>query len=290
LSGTIRSILSNLLPGSSQVYSDAVKNITSTPAQRDSWGERELASRSIAAQTKQAFAGQRLAAALPGNKPPAPIVGPTPANLFTFQSQKSAGEGPGLPQGSYTDGRVTYIPQPSDGDGSGGGRPTPPSPLPPSGKENKPEKYSDEGLALSAEFFGALAARRRAADEALQMAMEQEKTQTERLNLAATTARTQVTREFRNLSEDMMRMLAGRGTARAPIAAGRGARRLQTAKDERFGQISQTLADEISALGQMVQMAESAQRAELARIAQDEALARTQPAGLLPAAAAFGGN
>jgi hypothetical protein len=163
--------------------------------------------------------------------------------------------------------------------------------LPPApSEENKPEKYSDEGLALSAEFFGALAARRRAADETLQMAMEQEKTQSERLNLAATTARTQLTREFRNLSEDMMRMLAGRGTARAPMIAGRGARRLQTTKDERFGQISQTLADEISALGQMVQVAENAQRAELARISQDEALARTQPSGLLPASAAFGGN
>lgn len=288
MSGTIRSILSNLLPGSSQVYSDAVKGTTSTPARRDSWGERELASRSIAAQTKQAFAGQRLAAALPGSKPPAPIVGPTPANLFTFQSQKSAGEGPGLPLGSYTDGRVTYIPETPRG---GGGGEDPPPPLPPApSEENKPEKYSDEGLALSAEFFGALAARRRAADETLQMAMEQEKTQSERLNLAATTARTQLTREFRNLSEDMMRMLAGRGTARAPMIAGRGARRLQTTKDERFGQISQTLADEISALGQMVQVAENAQRAELARISQDEALARTQPSGLLPASAAFGGN
>ena len=279
MSGPIRSILSNLLPGSSQVYSDVVKNTTSTPAQRDSWGERELASRSIAAQTKQAFAGQRLAAALPGNKPPAPIVGPTPANLFTFQSQASQGEGPIAPYDLTTSGS-------GDGGGGGGGLPDPTAPR----EEEQVEKYSDEGLALSAEFFGALAARRQAADEALQLAIEQEKTQTDRLNLAATTARTQTTQEFRNLSEDMMRMLAGRGTARAPMTAGRGARRFQTAKDEKFGQISQTLADEISALGQMVQLAQNAHSAELARIAQEEALARTQVGGLLPASAAVGGN
>jgi hypothetical protein len=153
----------------------------------------------------------------------------------------------------------------------------------------EPSAYSTEGLALSAEFFGALAARRRAADEQLQMALEREQTQTQRLNLAATTAREQTTREFRNLSEDLMQMLGGRGLARAPRFAGRGARRLQTVKDEKFGQISQTLSDEISALQEMVQMAQNARNTELARISQEEALAKTQVAGLLPAAAAFGG-
>ena len=156
-------------------------------------------------------------------------------------------------------------------------------------KDEKPGTYSDEGAALTAELMGALAARRRAADEELQLAMERERTQTARLQLAATTAREQTTREFRNLSEDMMRMLAGRGTARAPMVAGRGARRLQMQKDERFGQISQTLADEISALQEMVQMAERARNNEIARISQDEALARTAPQLLLPASGAFGG-
>lgn len=156
-------------------------------------------------------------------------------------------------------------------------------------KDEKPATYPDEGAALTAELMGALAARRRTADEELQLAMERERTQTDRLNLAATTAREQTIREFRNLSEDMMRMLAGRGTARAPMVVGRGARRLQMQKDERFGQISQTLADEISALQEMVQMAERARNNEIARIAQDEALARTAPQLLLPASGAFGG-
>jgi len=170
------------------------------------------------------------------------------------------------------------------GGGGGGG-----SAASPKREPQEVPSYPTEGLALSAEFFGALAARRRAADEQLQMTMEREQTQTEKLKLAAATAREQTTREFRNLSEDLMQTLGGRGLARAPRFAGRGARRLQTVKDEKFGQISQTLADEISALQEMVQMAQNARNTELARISQEEALARTQVAGLLPAAAAFGG-
>jgi hypothetical protein len=179
---------------------------------------------------------------------------------------------------------------PSDGEG------TPRKVVPKGGdsegtrRDEKPGDYSDEGAALTAELFGQLAARRRAADEELQFAMEREKTQAERLQLAATTARTQVTREFRTLTEDMMRMLAGRGTARAPMVAGRGARRLQMQKDERFGQISQTLADEISALQEMVQLAERARSQTIAQISQEEALLRTAPQLLLPSAAAFGGR
>lgn len=179
---------------------------------------------------------------------------------------------------------------PSDGEG------TPREVIPKGGdsertrRDEQPGDYSDEGAALTAELFGQLAARRRAADEELQFAMEREKTQAERLQLAAQTARTQVTREFRTLTEDMMRMLAGRGTARAPMVAGRGARRLQMQKDERFGQISQTLADEISALQEMVQLAERARNQTIAQISQEEALLRTAPQLLLPSAAAFGGR
>jgi hypothetical protein len=157
-------------------------------------------------------------------------------------------------------------------------------------REEEQRRYSEQGAALTAELLGSLAARRRAADEELQFAMEREKTQSERLKLAATTAREQTTREFRTISEDMMRMLAGRGTARSPMVAGRGARRLQMQKDERFGRISQTLADEISALQEMVQMAERLRAQEISRISQEEALARTAPQLLLPAAAAFGGS
>ena len=282
MSGRVRTLLSNLanlrLPGSSQAYADALEGITNTspipkPAYTPPPG-------GTAAERAEAIRRERESAAQAIKILNYNANNPTMDKDYPFSSIYD------FPNAGYPD-------KPIEVGGNGNipdDVPVDKTPVDIRPREDeKPGKYSDEGLALSAEFFGALAARRRAADEALQMSMEQEKTQTERLNLAATTARTQLTREFRNLSEDMMRMLAGRGTARAPMVAGRGARRLQTAKDERFGQISQTLADEVSALGQMVQMAESAQRAELARIAQDEALAKTQPAGLLPASAAFGG-
>lgn len=159
-------------------------------------------------------------------------------------------------------------------DGGGGGSDSP----------GKPGEYSSEGSALSAEVFGALAERRRTVDEQLQRAMEQERFQTQRLQLAAQTARTQVAKEFRNLAEDLQMKLGGRGLATDPRFAGRGRRRLQMQESEKFGEISQTLADEISALQEMVQTVSDARDREMAKIAQDEALARTMPASLLPAA------
>lgn len=154
----------------------------------------------------------------------------------------------------------------------------------------EPGEYSSEGAALSAEVFGALAERRRTVDEQLQKAMEQERFQTQRLQLAAQTARTQVAREFRNLAEDLQMRLGGRGLATDPRFAGRGRRRLQMQQDEKFGEISQTLSDEISALQEMVQTVSDARDREMAKIAQDEALARTMPAALLPAALQYTSN
>lgn len=150
--------------------------------------------------------------------------------------------------------------------------------------DDKPNDYSEEGSALSAEVFGALAERRRTVDEQLQRAMEQERFQTQRLQLAAQTARTQVAREFRNLAEDLQMKLGGRGLATDPRFAARGRRRLQMQKSEKFGEISQTVSDEISALQEMVQTVSDARDRETAKIAQDEALVRTMPAALLPAA------
>lgn len=168
----------------------------------------------------------------------------------------------------------------SDGGEGGGGSDSLP----------EPDKYSEEGSALSAEVFGALAERRRTIDEQLQRAMEQERFQTQRLQLAAQTARTQVAREFRNLAEDLQMKLGGRGLATDPRFAGRGRRRLQMQESEKFGEISQTLSDEISALQEMVQTVSDARDREMAKIAQDEALARTMPSALLPAALQYTSN
>ena len=164
------------------------------------------------------------------------------------------------------------------------GNEPPPDDKPKPPADDKPNDYSEEGSALSAEVFGALAQRRRTVDEQLQKAMEQERFQTQRLQLAAQTARTQVAREFRNLAEDLQMKLGGRGLATDPRFAGRGRRRLQMQQDEKFGEISQTLSDEISALQEMVQTVSDARDREMAKIAQDEALARTMPAALFPAA------
>lgn len=149
--------------------------------------------------------------------------------------------------------------------------------------------YSEEGTALSAEVFGALAERRRLADEALQTALANEEYQANRLKLAAQVARDQATREFRTMSEDIQMALGGRGLATDPRYSGRQRRRLEMQKSERFGQISQTLADEISSLQEMVQAAETARDKELAKIAQEEALYRTNPSALIPASAAYSG-
>ena len=171
--------------------------------------------------------------------------------------------------------------------GADGNEPPPddkPKPLPDDKPDDKPDGYSEEGSALSAEVFGALAERRRTVDEQLQKSMEQERFQTQRLQLAAQTARTQVAQEFRSLAEDLQMKLGGRGLATDPRFAGRGRRRLQMQQDKKFGEISQTLSDEISALQEMVQTVSDARDREMAKIAQDEALARTMPAALLPAA------
>ena len=254
------------------------------------------------------YAGQ-VVAAPPGQTVPAVVPSPAPAPLGVTAPTPLHPDYPWSTQSTILAGGQGVIP----GKASGERTPTPDDPTPtpkprptggtsgdkPSGKpgdelgEGSPDDpvndYLEEGVALSAEMLGALAARRSAADQMLQQAMQREIDETKRLNLAAETARTQLTREFKNLTQDLMGMLGGRGLARSPLVAGRGLRRISEQREERFGAVSQTLSDEISALQEMVQAAENAHKAELARIAQDEAMAMTPVGGLLPAAGGFGG-
>jgi len=169
--------------------------------------------------------------------------------------------------------------------------PVPVEPFEPKPKDedssNDTPPYPPEGTALSAEVFGALAERRRVADETLQKAIVAEEYQTNRLKLAAEVAKQQTVRQFRVTAEEIQMKLGGRGLATDPRFSGRARRDLEMQKSERFGQISQTLADEISSLQEMVQTAETARDRELAKIAQEEALYRTKPSALIPASAAY---
>ena len=177
--------------------------------------------------------------------------------------------------------------QPGERRGSGGGEDAEPKPKKDDSSNTPP--YPPEGAALSAEVFGALAERRRLADEALQKAIATEEYQKNRLKLAAEVAKQQTVRQFRVTAEEIQMKLGGRGLATDPRFSGRARRDLEMQKSERFGQISQTLADEISSLQEMVQAAETARDRELAKIAQEEALYRTNPSALIPAAAAYTG-
>lgn len=181
--------------------------------------------------------------------------------------------------------------QPGPRRGSGGEEDAEPEPKPKPKSDDSSDTppYPPEGAALSAEVFGALAERRRLADEALQKAIATEEYQTNRLKLAAEVAKQQTVRQFRVTSEQIQMKLGGRGLATDPRFSGRARRDLEMQKSERFGQISQTLADEISSLQEMVQAAETARDRELAKIAQEEALYRTNPSALIPAAAAYTG-
>jgi len=146
-----------------------------------------------------------------------------------------------------------------------------------------PPVYPQTLPSLSAAQLGALAERRRLADERVKSA-EALKTRDEQL-LQASSLRQRQDAE-RNSKRDIrsfMTEAAGRGTARSPMVAGR---QLRTAGEDlrlKYGEIETRLSTEIMALQDMVARASEERNMELARIEQDKVNMQANLEAMFPA-------
>lgn len=235
--------------------------------------ERALQSKKRADFTRSFSA---LPSSLGGRPATAPTVGPTPANLFRSQSQASQGEGPGLPVGSFTDGRTTTIPKPAIPQfpkmdiGDFFGFSTSPFSLP-----QAPE-YSRVAKPLSADVLQAFGLRRSAVDEAYKTALAQEESGIGRFRASFEAAKQRLDNEASTASSRIARQLAGRGLARSPMVRGRQERELGQVVDDQLGEMKLNLSTEIEGLQQASENARLQRLNLMAQIEQEEALARSQ--------------
>lgn len=217
-----------------------------------------------------------------GGKPATPIAGPTSANLFRFQSQESQGQGPGLPVGTFTDGRTVTIPSPPD--------------YVPGGDENQfatdlrnlqPDPYPTVLPSLSEEQLGQLSERRRLADERLKRAQEEAKRKRGLLDASSERARKDAETLSRQTLEDFMRQAAGKGTARSPMVAGRQVRRAGEDLRLKYGEIDTRLSTEIMALQDLIADAEDKRSSTIAGIEQERVNMQADLERLFPASVMY---
>lgn len=217
-----------------------------------------------------------------GGRPATPIAGPTSANLFRSQSQESQGEGPGLPVGTFTDGRTVTIPSPPD--------------YVPGGDENQfatdlrnlqPDPYPTVLPSLSEEQLGQLSERRRLIDEKLKQAEAESERRTSLVEASAERSRQDAARTSRRSIEDFMRKAGGKGLARSPMVAGRAVRRSGEDLRLSYGEIDTKLSTEIMALQDLVSRAENERNIALAGIEQERVNMQADLGRLFPAASMY---
>ena len=155
-------------------------------------------------------------------------------------------------------------------------------------KDADPDPYPAVLPALSAGQLGALAERRRLADQRLKQAQTEKERGTALLEASAIRARESATRDSKRSIEDFMREAAGKSVARSPMVAGRFQRRAGEDLRLSYGEIDTRLSTEIAALQDMVSQAELARADELAGIEQEEVNMRADLERLFPAAGMYG--
>ena len=218
-----------------------------------------------------------------GGKPASSIAGPTSANLFRVQSQTSQGQGPGLPVGTFTDGRTVTIPTAPDYVPGAEDRivTTDPSEIP------KPDPYPTVLPSLSAAQLGQLAERRRLIDERLKQAEAESERRRSLVEASATRSRQSAERESQRSIQDFMREAAGSGLARSPMVAGRGVRRSGEDLRLEYGEIDTRLSTEIAALQDLVSQAENERSIGMSQIEQERVNMQADLDRLFPAASMY---
>lgn len=253
-----KNFVSNLLPGSSNVYGNALDNLVNPPL---SPAQQQAARNAFTQQVSN------LPPSL-GGKPLGPTIGPVNLNPPTPAPAPKPPTGGGKPP-------VNPNPKPL-GD-------TTISTTDPAGGK-KPKPYPTEPRPLSAAELGALADRRLAVDNAYQEALAARERGEGAARVSSLAQRQMIDDNFRDTSNDFLNILSGRGLARSPMFAGKGMKRLQKGREQEYGEVESGLASELSALEEMVNRARIERDMEMARISQDEAMMRSNPFDYLLAA------
>jgi hypothetical protein len=141
---------------------------------------------------------------------------------------------------------------------------------------------------LSAAQLGALAERRRLADQRLKQAKTEKERGEALLEASAIRARESATRDSRRSIEDFMRDAGGKGLARSPMVAGRFQRRAGEDLGLAYGEVDTRLSTEIAALQDMVSQAENARSEEIALIDQEQVNMQADLERLFPASGMYG--
>lgn len=147
-----------------------------------------------------------------------------------------------------------------------------------------PPVYPRTPAALPGYLLASYNQRREAANSDLQNALARAGRGRGRYNIGAQLQRDESKRTFNRSTEDMLREYGGEGVAKFGLTAGRSGRRLAEDYSTRLGEIDFELANNIQALEDMVREAQIARDRELAALATEEALARSQASSYMVSA------
>lgn len=152
----------------------------------------------------------------------------------------------------------------------------------------EPSTYPTTLPALSASQLGALAERRRLADQKFKQAEAQKERNKTLLEASAERARESGARNSRRSIEDFMREAGGKGIARSPMIAGRFQRREGEDLRLAYGEIDTRLSTEIAALQDMVSDARNTRDEQIALIEQERVNMQADLERLFPASQMYG--
>lgn len=167
--------------------------------------------------------------------------------------------------------------------------PPPPDPAPTNRDSWKPDPYPTVLPSLSAGQLGALAERRRLADERLAQARLSAERGEGIAQANALRARQSEERANKRSLESFMREAAGKSLARAPMVAGRQARVAKEDLGLKYGEISARLSSDMMALQDLVTDAIYRRDVELGLIEQERVNMQADLDRLFPAAYMYGG-
>lgn len=165
---------------------------------------------------------------------------------------------------------------------------TPPPPPPTDWTQWEPKTYPTVLPSLSAGQLGALAERRRLADEQAKRAQAGAARSEQLLEASALASRQAAERNSKRSLESFMREAGGKGLARQPMIAGRQIRVANEDLRLKYGEISGQLSSDLMALQDMVNEALLARDTELARIEQDRVNMQADLERLFPAGSMYG--
>lgn len=227
----------------------------------------QRAAQARAANAAAGAARARAAAAVP----------PTP---FRLESQASQGAGPGLPVGTFTDGRtVTQPPLPPSP------RPTGPAviDIPDSGNtvSRAFNPYPTTLPPLSPEMLQALEDRRALSLRRLQEAEARAASQRQSAELANVGRMLGIEEETGRERREGLSGLAARGVARSPLFANPFRRELARQQQQQIGESQQQLTSTLDQLGEALRAAQFRREEELSQLAFDETRERSNVNRLL---------